>query len=263
MSSAFDALPSGVSGVMRDEIAVLRLSRPDKRNALDDTMIAGIEMFFDKLPAEAKAVLLHAEGEHFSAGLDLTELTIRKTPEAIAHSRNWHRVFRQIEFGRAPVVAVMHGAVVGGGLELVAACHIRVAERSVYYALPEGSRGIFVGGGGSVRISRLIGASRMMEMMMTGRTYDAEQGFSFGLSHYVVDEGSGFDKGLELARRVGANAPMTNYALMHALPRISESDQDTGLLMESLMSAIASTEPEAQARLQAFLEKRAPKVLRS
>ncbi len=264
MVSVFDgALPPSVFGEMKDEIAVLRLSRPDKRNALDDTMIAGIEAFFDRLPAEAKAVLIHAQGEHFSAGLDLSELTIRQTPEAIAHSRNWHRVFKLIEFGQVPVVAVMHGAVVGGGLELAASCHVRVAERSVYYALPEGSRGIFVGGGGSVRISRIIGTSRMMEMMMTGRTYDAEQGLGFGLSHYLVEDGTGFDKGLELARRVAANAPMTNFALMHALPRIAESDPDAGFMMEALMSAVASTEPEAQARLEAFLAKRAPKVLRS
>lgn len=263
MASAFDgALPPSVHGDMQGEIAILRLSRPDKRNALDDTTIAGIELFFDKLPADAKAVLLHAQGDHFSAGLDLSELTVRQTAEAIMHSRNWHRVFRLLEFGRVPVVAVMHGAVVGGGLELAAACHVRVAECSVYYALPEGIRGIFVGGGGSVRISRLIGASRMMEMMMTGRTYDAEQGLTLGLSHYVVDEGAGFEKGLELARRVAANASMTNYALMHALPRIAESDPDSGFMMEALMSAIASSDPEAQARLEAFLSKRAPKVLR-
>ena len=87
----------------------------------------------------------------FRRSLDLSELTIRTTPEAIAHSRNWHRVFKVIEFGRVPVVAVMHGAVVGGGLQLAAACHVRVAERSVYYALPEGSSSIVIGGGGSVR----------------------------------------------------------------------------------------------------------------
>lgn len=256
-------LPKSVAAEIRDEIAVLRLARPDKRNALDDTMIEGIEIFFDGLPETVKAVVLHAEGEHFSAGLDLSELTIRSTTEAIAHSRNWHRVFHKFEFGRVPVVVVMHGAVVGGGLELATACHIRVAERSAYYALPEGSRGIYVGGGGSVRIARLIGASRMMEMMMTGRTYGAEEGQLFGLSHYVVDDGKGFDKGLELARRVAANTPLTNYALMHALPRIAEAGSEPGYFMESLMSAIASSDPEAQARLAAFLAGRAPKATRN
>src|SRR6202044_3801878 len=98
-----------------------------------------------------KVVVIHCEGEHFCAGLDLTELSERDVAAGIAHSRAWHRAF---EFGRVPVVAVLHGAVVGGGLELAAACHVRVAERSAYYALPEGSRGIFLGGGGSVRLPR-------------------------------------------------------------------------------------------------------------
>ena len=88
-------------------------------------------------------MVVHGEGEHFSAGLDLGELTERDIAEGVMHSRMWHRAFEQIEFGKVPVVAVLHGAVVGGGLELAAACHVRVAERSAYYALPEGSRGIY------------------------------------------------------------------------------------------------------------------------
>jgi (methylthio)acryloyl-CoA hydratase len=114
-----------------------------------------------------------------------------------------------------------------------------------------------------VRISRLIGASRMMDMMMTGRTYDAPEGQQLGLSHYLVDDGNGFEKGLELARRVASNAPLTNYALMHALPRIADADSDAGYMMESLMSAIASSDAEARSRLAAFLEKRGPKATRT
>ncbi len=84
---------------------------------------------------------------------------------------------------------MLHGAVVGGGLELAAAAHVRVAERSAYYALPEGSRGIYVGGGGSVRLPRLIGVARMTDMMLTGRSYDAEEGQAIGLTHYLVEPG--------------------------------------------------------------------------
>ena len=129
-----------------------------------------------------------------------------------------------------PVVAVLHGAVVGGGLELAAAAHIRVAERSAYYALPEGSRGIYVGGGASVRLPRLIGVSRMMDMMLTGRTYSAEDGQAIGLSHYLVEPGTGLAKGIELAERIATNAPLTNFAVMHVLPRIAESDPASGYL---------------------------------
>ena len=175
-------LPASLTAKRRGDIAILRLSRPQKRNALDDTTILGIEAFFKALPKDIKAVVIHGAGQHFSAGLDLSELTERNTAEAVQHSRMWHRVFDAMQFGKVPIVAVLHGAVVGGGLELAAACHLRVAERSAYYALPEGSRGIFLGGGGSVRLPRLIGVSRVMELMLTGRTYGAEEGQSFGLS---------------------------------------------------------------------------------
>jgi enoyl-CoA hydratase/carnithine racemase len=254
-------LPASVTAERQDELAIVRLSRPHKRNALDDTTVEGLEIFFAALPDDIRAVVLHGEGDHFSAGLDLTELTVRNTVEAVHHSRNWHRIFDRIEFGKVPVIAVLHGAVVGGGLELAAACHIRVAERSAYYALPEGSRGIYVGGGGSVRIPRLIGAARMMDMMLTGRTYGADEGLAMGISHYLVDDGAGLAKGIELAHRVASNTPLTNYAIMHVLPRIADIERDGGYLMESLMAAIASGNEEAQQRLRDFLEKRAPKAL--
>jgi enoyl-CoA hydratase/carnithine racemase len=255
-------LPASLAAGRRGDVALMRLARPEKRNALDDEMILGIERFFTALPDDIRAVVLHGEGEHFSAGLDLSELTERNVAAGIAHSRSWHRTFEAIEFGRVPVVAVLHGAVVGGGLELAAAAHVRVAERSAYYALPEGSRGIYVGGGASVRLPKLIGVSRMMDMMLTGRTYAAEEGLALGLSHYLVDEGTGLSKGLELATRIAGNAPLTNFGIMHVLPRIAEADPAAGYLMEALMAAVAQGDPAAKARLKDFLEKRAPKVAR-
>ena len=262
--SEFDLqLPRSLRAERRDDIAILHLARPEKRNALDDPTVFGIEAFFTALPEEIGAVVLAADGDHFCAGLDLGELTARNIGEGILHSRGWHRAFERIEFGKAPVVVVMHGAVVGGGLEIAAACHIRVAEASAYYALPEGSRGIFVGGGGSVRLPRLIGTSRMTDMMLTGRTYDAEEGQAIGISHYLVAPGAGLAKAIELAKRIAGNAPMTNFAVTHVLPRIAESDPASGYVTEALIAAIAQGDSEAKSRLKAFLEKRAPKTLRN
>jgi enoyl-CoA hydratase/carnithine racemase len=262
MAKRSPRLPKSLKVERRGAIAIVTLARPEKRNALNDTTVLGLETFFTTLPAGVKAVVLAAQGSHFSAGLDLSELKILGTEEGIAHSRLWHGVFDKIEFGRVPVVTVMHGAVVGGGLELAAATHIRVAERSAYYALPEGSRGIFVGGGGSVRIPRLIGVTRMMDLMLTGRTYGAEEGQALGLSHYLVEPGEGLAKGIEIAKRVATNSPTTNFAIMHALPRIAEQDRASGYLMESLTAAIAQGNEEAKKRITAFLEKRAAKVER-
>ena len=253
-------LPSSLRAEQDGDVALIALARPEKRNAFSMEMVLGIERFFDTLPTSIRAVVLHGDGDHFSAGLDLSEAHEMDASAGVAHSRNWHRAFSKIEFGPVPVISVLHGAVVGGGLEIAASTHIRVAEESAYYAFPEGIRGIFVGGGGSVRVSRLIGASRMQEMMLTGRTYGAQEGLAFALSHYVVPKSQGLAKGMELARKVAQNAPMSNFAVIQALPRIADADPQTGLLLEALVSSVAANDAEAKRRLRDFLEKRAAKV---
>ena len=241
-------------------VALVRLNRPFKRNAINDELIAQIHTAFINLPDDLRAVVLSGEGEHFCAGLDLSALSERDVAGGIAHSRGWHAAFDQMQFGRVPVVAVLHGAVVGGGLELASAAHVRVAERTTFYSLPEGQRGLFVGGGGSARIPRLIGASLMTDMMLTGRVLDAQQGQAAGLSHYLVEDGAGFAQAVQLARKVAANAPLSNFAVMHALPRIADMAQADGLFVESLMSAIAQGDEAAKQRVRDFLEKRAAQV---
>ncbi len=253
-------LPDTLTCTIDGEVAIIRLSRPDKRNALDDITVRGLGRFFADPPAGVRAAVLHGEGAHFSAGLDLSSLTDRDTEAGIGHSRAWHRAFEHIEFGDLPVVAALHGAVVGGGLELAASAHIRVAERGAFFALPEGSRGIYVGGGASVRLARLIGVHRMMDMMLTGRTYGAEEGVALGFAQYLVEPGEGLAKAVALAKRTAENAPLTNFAILQALPRIAAADPQAGLLMESLMAAIAQGSDEAKSRLRDFLEGRAAKV---
>ncbi len=248
---------------LQGPVAVVRLNRPAKRNALGDALVLALRDTFQNLPDGVRAAVLAGQGEHFCAGLDLSELKERDAGAGLQHSRMWHVALDAVQFGPVPVVAALHGAVVGGGLELASACHIRVADESTFYALPEGSRGIFVGGGGSVRIPRLIGVARMTDMMLTGRVYDAAEGERAGLAQYRVPQGQAFDRALELARRIAENAPLTNYALMHALPRIADQSADHGLLTEALMSAIVQSAPEAKERVRAFLDGRAAKVAKA
>jgi (methylthio)acryloyl-CoA hydratase len=246
----------------RGPVLLIGLDRVHKRNAINDETIAALDACFSALPSDVRSVMIHGMGPHFSAGLDLGEISERDVAEGVLHSRSWHRCFEKIEFGPVPVVAVLKGAVVGGGLELAAAAHVRVAERSTFYALPEGQRGIFVGGGGSVRVPRLIGVARMADMMLTGRTYGAAEGVGLGFSQYLVEDGEGFAKGLALAQTMAGNAPLTNFAVIQALPRIADSDPRVGYLMESLMAAVAQGDVEAKSRVRAFLDKRAAKVER-
>lgn len=245
---------------VRGAILIATLARPEKRNALNDPTILALERIVDTLPESVRVVVLASRGPHFSAGLDLSELSERNVREGIQHSRMWHRVFEKLQFGRVPVVAALKGAVIGGGLELALTAHVRVAEESAYYALPEGQRGIFVGGGASVRLPRVIGVDRMADMMLTGRTYSAADGLQLGLSQYLVKDGEGLNKALELATKIAANAEITNFAVIHALPQIAAHDRQGGFVMEAMMAAIAQGEPDAKARVRAFLDKKAGKV---
>jgi len=247
----------------RGRLAHVRLNRPAKRNAISDALIEQLHAAFVQLPETVRAAVISGEGDHFCAGLDLSELVERDIEASVLHSRSWHAAFDAIQFGRVPVVAALHGAVVGGGLELAAACHLRVAEDSAYFGLPEGQRGIFVGGGGSVRIPRLMGTARMADMMLTGRVFSADEAERYGVVGYRTPDGQALARSIELAGRIAQTARMTAFAVMHALPRIVEQSPTEGLLTESLISAIASSTPEAQARLQAFLQGKAAKVVRS
>jgi enoyl-CoA hydratase/carnithine racemase len=251
---------STLSIEQQENLLIISLNRPEKRNACNDELILSLEKVFDQLTSGIKCVLIKGNGKHFSAGLDLSELKERDIVQGLHHSQMWHRVMDKIQFAACPVIAVLHGAVVGGGLEIAAACHIRVAEKSTFYALPEGQRGIFVGGGASVRLPKLIGIARMTDMMLTGRVYHAEEGERIGLAQYLVEEGQGLSHAFELAKKIASNAGLTNYALTHVLPKIVDASHQEGLMLESLMAAMAQDAPEAKQRLKDFLEGKAKKV---
>lgn len=246
---------------VRGKVAHLTLNRPAKRNALNDAAIASLDGFFSTGAGDARAIVVSGAGGHFSSGLDLSEQVHRAPLEVMAHSRNWHRVMAAVAASPVPVVAAMTGAVMGGGLEFAAACHVRVAEETARFRMPEGLRGIFVGGGGSVRISRLIGADRLTEMMLTGRTYSGAEAERLGLAHHVVPEGGALTKAFELAERIAQNSPTINAFIIQAIAQISTMPSEAGFYAESLAAALSQTGPDAEEGLRAFLEKR-PAVFR-
>ncbi len=241
------------------DVAVIVFDRPDKRNAMNDDLVDSLDRFFSSPPENVHAVVLAGSGGHFCAGLDLSEHRARSPEETVRHSRNWHRVADLIEFGGLPVVSALTGAVIGGGLEIAAATHVRIAEPSVRFQLPEGRRGIFVGGGATVRVGRLIGADRLREMMLTGRSYGAGEGLQLGLCHYAVAEGEALPRALEIARDIAGNAPFSNYLMLQAIGRIGDMSRGDGLFTESLAAAMAQTTDGAREGLSAFLEKRPPR----
>jgi enoyl-CoA hydratase/carnithine racemase len=239
-------------------VAFLSFNRAEKRNAVNDAVIAALDDWFSAVPEAVRAVVLSGEGGHFSAGLDLSEQVKRAPEEVMAHSANWHRVTGLMLDGRVPVVAAMDGAVMGGGLEIAACCHVRVADETAMFRMPEGQRGIFVGGGATVRLTALIGPDRLREMMLTGRTYGAAEAAAIGIAHYVTPAGGALAKATALATAIAQNSRTVNRLVLGEIPRIARLAPADGLMAESRAAAESQTGPDAEEGLRAFLDKRRP-----
>ena len=209
-----------------DRIATLTMSRPDKRNAMNDALMAEIDHFFSHPPEDVKAAILTGAAGPFCSGRDLSEHIDLTAEQNMFRSRGWHAVMDRIQFGRIPVVSALSGAVIGGGA--------------------------------SVRVGRILGADRMVEIMLTGRKIRADEGVALGLAHYLVGEGEALDRARELAGKIARNAPLSNYVMMHAIGRIEDMAKADGLFTESLCAALVQTTPDAKEGLAAFLEKRPP-----
>jgi enoyl-CoA hydratase/carnithine racemase len=242
------------------DIALVGLDRAEKRNAINDTVLRQLRDAVQRAGTEAKAGVIFGNGPNFSAGLDLAEASTWMKPGAPRRRRgHWHRPFDLIARGPIPFVAALHGACVGGGLELAAACHVRVADETTGFALPEGQRGIFVGGGGAVRIQRLMGYARMADLMLTGRVLTAAEGERANLCQYVVAKGEALGRATSLAKRIAQNAPMSNWAVTNGLPRVMDLSHDDGLFLEGLIGAWVAS-PEGYERIRAFVEGRADRL---
>ncbi len=240
-------------------IATLTMNRPGKRNAMCEELLNAIDAFFSSPPKDVRVVILTGIEGHYCSGLDLSEHVHRSAEENLYHSRHWHGVMEKIQFGGLAVVSAIFGAAIGGGLELAASTHVRIAESSSIFQLPEGRRGIFVGGGATARVGRLLGPDRMTEMMLTGRKYTADEGLALGLAHYSVGDGEAMPLARELAGKIARNAPLSNYLMIQSIARINDMSTSDGLFTESLAAALSQTTPDAEEGLKAFLEKRAPK----
>jgi (methylthio)acryloyl-CoA hydratase len=244
-----------------DGIATVTLNRPEKRNALNAATIEELIEVFVTLPrAGVRAAVLRGEGTHFSAGLDLVEhLHAERRPEEFMHvCLRWHEAFNKMEYGGVPVIAALKGAVVGGGLELASAAHVRVADASTYFALPEGQRGLFTGGGATIRVADLVGKARMIDMMLTGRVYRGEEAITLGFAQYLVDDSEA--KAYEIARAAAANPPLSNFAICSAVSHMQNMSALDAAYAESVVAGIVNTQPASRERLVAFADKSAPRV---
>jgi enoyl-CoA hydratase/carnithine racemase len=136
---------------------------------------------------------------------------------------------------------------------------VRVADETAFFGLPEALRGIYLGGGGSVRIAKAMGFSRMQDMMLTGRTLTADEGERYGLVHYVVPAGQALAKAKELATKIATNAPLTNYVVINGLPRIDDMSHNDGMFFEKMLAHYVHS-PDSMERMTQFVDKTAPRM---
>nr|WP_235789860.1 methylthioacryloyl-CoA hydratase [Ruegeria pomeroyi] len=248
---------------LRDNgVCIVTLNRPTKRNALDVATIEELVTFFSTAHRKGvRAVVLTGAGDHFCAGLDLVEhwKADRSADDFMHVCLRWHEAFNKMEYGGVPIIAALQGAVVGGGLELASAAHIRVMDQSTYFALPEGQRGIFTGGGATIRVSDMIGKYRMIDMILTGRVYQGQEAADLGLAQYITDESS-FDMAMELANKIASNLPLTNFAICSAISHMQNMSGLDAAYAEAYVGGIVNTQPAARERLEAFANKTAARV---
>jgi enoyl-CoA hydratase/carnithine racemase len=244
-----------------DGVWIVTLNREDKRNALNaETIEELVTLFSGAMTAGARAIVLAGAGAHFCAGLDLVEhhKADRSPAEFWQLCLRWHEAFNKMEYGGVPVIAALKGAVVGGGLELASAAHIRVADATTYFGLPEGQRGLFTGGGATIRVTGLIGKARMVDMMLTGRVYQGQEAIDLGLAQYLVPES--LAHAIQLARRCAENLPLTNFAICSAISHIQNMSALDAAYVEACVAGVVNTQPEARARLQAFADKSGARI---
>ena len=244
-----------------DGVLVATLNRPEKRNALDAQTVDELVELFVTIPrAGVRSVVLAGAGDHFCAGLDLVEHHKEdRSPAEFMHlCLRWHEAFNKMEYGGVPVIAALKGAVVGGGLELASSAHIRVMDESTYFALPEGTRGLFTGGGATIRVQQLVGKARMIDMMLTGRVYKGAEAVDVGLAQYRVEDSMA--RAMELARRAAENLPLTNFAICSAISHMGNMSALDASYAESVVAGIVNTQPDARGRLEAFANKTAARV---
>ena len=244
------------------DVAIVGINRAEKRNAVNTAVMADLHEAFERAASEARVGILFGHGGHFSAGLDLAEAAQRMgggAPPKPWERGRWTVPLDLVARGPIPWIAALEGACIGGGLEIASACQIRVADETTFFALPEGKRGIFVGGGGAVRIQKLTGYARMADMMLTGRALSAAEGERANLCQYVVPAGQAMAKAKELALKVASNTPNTNWAICAGLPRIGDMGHGDGLFFEGLIGG-ASRNGDGVSRITAFVERGENKV---
>ncbi|HEX6066870.1 MAG TPA: enoyl-CoA hydratase-related protein [Longimicrobiales bacterium] len=243
----------------RDDIAIVTVHRPDKLNALNAETVNELRTALQGVAADVavRAVILTGSGEKsFVAGADIAELAQMTPLSGIDVSRQGQDTFRLLETMRKPVIAAVNGFALGGGLELALACHFRVASENAKFGLPEVKLGIIPGYGGTVRLPRVIGRGRALEMILTGDMIDAQEAYRIGLVNHVHPQAELLGAAEQLAKKIAANGPVAVALAIEAVDHGYHASTEDALRLEAKLFGLLASTQDMREGMGAFLEKR-------
>lgn len=244
-----------------EEFAVITLNRPDALNALSFELIRDLSDKFDAVAkSDARALIITGAGDRaFCAGADIKELFGRTLMQQRQGGDYGQATFAKLDTFPIPSVAVINGYAFGGGMELALACTFRLATKNAKMGTPEIKLGLIPGYGGTQRLPRVVGEARALEMVMTGRTVDAEEAYRIGLVNRIIEntnEGSALAAGMAFAREFTCySLPVLQFA-RDAVKRANETPLNEGLKIETDLATLAFQTEDAHEGMTAFANKR-------
>jgi enoyl-CoA hydratase/carnithine racemase len=243
---------------IEDHVAVCVLNRPEARNALSPELMEDLGGQIERFDtdAEVRCIVIAGSDEVFAAGADIRALAEREFQDALFHPAS--RFWRRIAECRTPMVAAVSGFALGGGCELALICDLIVASETAEFGLPEITLGIIPGGGGTQRIARAVGKQRAMELVLTGRRFDAHEAARMGIVNQVTGKRDWMEAALELARRIAKRPPIAAKLGKQAVLAADETTLSAGLDQERRLYELAMATEDRIEGTRAFLEKRKP-----
>lgn len=246
---------------MREEIGLLTINRPKKLNALNHATMDEIQDILGKVKSDQALrvlVITGAGDKAFVAGADVSEFVDLGLNEGFDFTRKGNQIFRALECLGIPTIAAVNGLALGGGCELAMSCTFRILSDNARFGLPELALGVIPGYGGTQRLARMIGKSRALWVMLTGETIGAEEALSIGWANRVVKPEALMDETFKVAKTICTKGPLAvKYALV-AVNHGTETDLETGLVIESAMTSLVLTSEDKKEGVSSFLEKRKP-----
>lgn len=243
----------------RDDVAVITINRPDKLNALNAETVSELRVALERVAADeaVRAVIVTGAGaKSFVAGADIAELAQMTPLNGIEVSRQGQDTFRALETMSKPVIAAVNGFALGGGLELALACHFRVASENAKFGLPEVKLGIIPGYGGTIRLPRVVGRGRALEMILTGEMIDAQEAYRIGLVNHVYPFAELLGAAEQLAKKIAANGPVAVALGIEAVDHGYHASTEDALRLEAKLFGLLAATQDMREGMGAFLEKR-------